>query len=361
MRLEDTLFALSEMSGMSGFEYRIAGEIAQMFELAGCEASIDKMGNVIAVMRCGKPNARRIMLDAHMDEIGLMVSDIDERGFLKFVNIGGVDERILPGCEVTVHGDSDIYGIIGIKPPHIQSADENKKVVPIDELVIDIGMDTKAAKGVVSVGDSVTFLQKPFMLGDSQAGSDHLDNGQQENRQLAGKSMDDRAGVAVLLYAAHKLNNTELDTDVYFVASVQEETNMTGAITAAYAIDPHAALVIDVTHGITNDNSDRAFALGEGVSMSVGPNVHPKLNTLIHGIANKLCVSAAPEIDGGSTGTNAWAVQVSREGVPTAVISVPLKYMHSPTEVLSIGDLQACADIVAEFAVLAGKECNQCF
>jgi len=350
MNLREVIIKLSNLRGMSGFEYRIAPCVAEMFADIGCSAEIDAMGSVIAVLKCGKSGANcsvkrnnfRIMLDAHIDEIGLMVAGIDSRGFLRFINIGGVDERILPGCEVTVHGsDGDIYGVIGIKPPHIQSADENKKVVPIDELVIDIGMDAEAAKNAVNVGDAVTFAQEAFCL---------------QGGQLCGKSMDDRAGIAALLYAAEVLAKRERDADIYFVCSVQEETHMTGAKTAAYAIDPHAALVIDVTHGITADNSDRAYACGGGAVMSVGPNVHPALNRLIGGIAEELGgddKTIEIEVDGGSTGTNAWAVQVAQIGVPTAVLSIPLRYMHSPTEVLDIADVAKVGDIAAEFAARA--------
>jgi len=341
MNLRETIKMLSNMHGMSGFEYRIAPRIEEMFKNIGCDTHIDKMGNVIAVLKCGEPGAKRIMLDAHIDEIGLMVSDIDRRGFLKFINIGGVDERILPGCEVAVHGENgDIYGIIGIKPPHIQSQDESKKVVPIDELVIDIGMDADTARAAVNIGDAVTFAQSAIAL---------------QSGQLCGKSMDDRAGIAALLYAAEILAKRGLEADIYFVCSVQEETHMTGAKTAAYAIDPHAALVIDVTHGITADNADRAFAAGGGAVMSVGPNVHPELSRLISDIAEKLETTIDIEVDGGSTGTNAWAVQVSQIGVPTAVLSIPLKYMHSPTEVLDVADVAAVGDIAVEFAVRIGE------
>ena len=343
MNLRETITTLSNLHGMSGFEYRIAPCVAEMFTDIGCDTQIDAMGSVIALLKCGKSGAKRIMFDAHMDEIGLMVSDIDSRGFLKFINIGGVDNRILPGCEVLVHGaGGDISGVIGIKPPHIQSEDENKRVVPIDKLVIDIGMDAEAAKNAASIGDAVTFAQAAFEMQSPLASQDG---------QLCGKSMDDRAGIAALLYAAEILAKRERDADLYFVCSVQEETHMTGAKTAAHAIDPHAALVVDVTHGITADNSDRAYAVGSGAVMSVGPNVHPELNRLIRGIAEKLEKTIEIEVDGGSTGTNAWAVQVAQIGVPTAVLSIPLKYMHSPTEVLDIADVAAVGDIAAEFAV----------
>lgn len=334
MEVEAVLRQLSEMHGISGFEGGVAAAVAELFAPFVDEVTTDALGSVIAVKKSKKQGAKRIMLDAHLDEIGLMVTKIDEKGFLKFTSVGGVDERILPAREVVVHGKRDIPGIIGIKPPHLQSADESKKTLKMEELAIDIGMDENAAKNVVEAGAWVTFSQAcaPLMHG-----------------QLTGKSFDDRASVCALLYAVQMLADEPLDADVYFVLSAQEETNLGGAKCAAYSIEPDAALVIDVTHAKTPDHGECPFEVGGGVAYSLGPNVHTPFAKLIKALAEELGVGAKEEVDGGSTGTNAWAVQVSRTGVATAVLSLPLKYMHTPTEVVSAADIAAAGELACAF------------
>lgn len=331
---EKILKYLSGLKGVSGFEREASEAVSEMFAPYVNEIYTDTLGNLVAIKRSKKRDARRIMLDAHIDEIGLMVTGIDEKGFLKFTNIGGIDERILPAREVVVHGRRDVSGVIGIKPPHLQSADENKKTLKTDELAIDIGMDEQGARAVVEAGDPVTFLQECVSL---------------LNGQAAGKSFDDRAGVCALLLAAKNLSDEQLDVDVYFVISVQEETNLAGAGCAAYSIAPDAALVIDVTHAKTPDNAECDFETDGGVVCSLGPNVHAPFAALIAALAAERGISAKEEVDGGSTGTNAWAVQVSRTGAASAVLSLPLKYMHTPTEVVSVKAIESVSELAAEF------------
>lgn len=332
--IENVLSELSGIYGVSGFEDNIAKRIRCLFEPYTDSVTTDALGSVSAYKGCGKKNAKKIMIDAHMDEVGLMVTDIDEKGFLKFTSMGGIDERILPACEVVVHGKTEVPGIIGIKPPHLQGADESKKTLGIDKLAIDIGMNKEKAKQLIEVGDTVSYAP----------GISRLLNG-----QVSGKSFDDRAGICALIYAAEKLSHEKLNADVYFVASTREETNLAGAKCAAYTINPDCALVIDVTHGKTPDNTDCAFDVGRGVAYSLGPNVHTPLAKLIKSLAEKKGIDAREEVDGGSTGTNAWSVQISRGGVATAVISIPLKYMHTPTEVASLGDIEDAGELVYEF------------
>ncbi len=335
-KLADTLCELSGMHGVSGFEDKVAKRVKELFEPYVDEVYISALGSVIAHKKSKNPNAKKVMLDAHMDEIGLMVTKIDEKGFLKFTNVGGIDERILPASEVIVHGKKDVGGIIGIKPPHLQSDDENKKTLKIDDLAIDVGMDEAEARKYIEVGNSVSFAQSAAEL---------------LNGQITGKSFDDRACVCALLDAAEKLSGQELDVDVYFVISTREEISLAGAGCAAYEISPDCALVIDVTHAKTPDNSSCGYDVGECVSYSLGPNVHTPLAKRIKDIADKLGIDAREEVDGGSTGTNAWSVQVSRLGVATAVVSLPLKYMHTPTEVCSLDDLVSVGKIAYEFVM----------
>lgn len=340
MDIKDIVTALCEKEGVSGSEDAVARAVMELYRPFVDEVWIDISGSVIAVKRCGKPNAKRLMLDAHIDEIGLMVTEIDEKGFLRFCSIGGVDERILPACEVIVHGRRDLSGIISVKPPHIQTDEEMKQSLKIEDLAIDVGLDTQAASELVAVGDSVTFFRRPFSLSGGQ---------------FTAKSLDNRASVAALIYAAKQLSDKQLDIDVYFVSSVQEETGLAGATTAAYKIDPTCALVIDVTHGITPDNSQDAFEVGEGPAVSMGPNVSFVLCEMLTKIAKEAGISLHPEVSGGNTGTNAWAVQISRTGIAVAVISIPLKYMHTPVETASLNDIKAAGELAAMFASAASK------
>ncbi len=343
MKLKAELKKLSASVGVSGFEHTLAKEIADLFAPYVDTVKIDALGSVIAHKKSHKKHAPKIMLDAHMDEIGLMVTKIDEKGFLKFTAVGGVDERILPSALVTVHGKKKLTGVIGIKPPHIQQAGENEKSLAIKDLSIDVGLAPDKVNEIVQVGDFISFAQKPHML---------------KNDFLCGKCMDNRAGVVAVLEAAKQLASLALDADVYYVLSVQEEFTLGGAKTAAYGIGADVALVLDVTHAKTHDNSEGLEA-GAGLSYSIGPNVSPVLENWICKCAKKAEIPIFPEVDGGSTGTNAWSVQTVGSGVATAVISIPLKYMHTPTEVLNLADVSRAGDLAAAFVKKAAKHAEK--
>ena len=328
--MKDLIKTLSDMRGISGFEYRIADKIKAMFEPYADSVTIDALGSVIAVKKCGKENAPRLMIEAHCDEIGLMVTDVTDEGFLTIANVGGVDQRTLPSTEVVVHGRRDLWGVIGIKPPHML---EDGKTVKISDMAVDTGLDARTVKSLVTVGDSVSLAQSVGEMGV----------------QMSGKSFDDRASVAAILTVMKNIENDDLNIDVYAVAAVQEEVGLRGGKTASYGIDPDMAIAIDVTHGITPDNSERAFEVGEGLTISVGPNIHPFLAKRLFETAQKHNIKANAEVDGGETGTDAWAIQIARDGVPTALLSMPLKYMHTSVETLYISDVEDVARLITEF------------
>ena len=322
---------LSDMRGISGFEYRISDKIAELFMRYADEVRTDALRNVIVVKECHKPGAPKIMIEAHMDEIGLIVTSITDDGYLTFASVGGVDERTLPSTEVVVHGRRDLNGVIGIKPASMLEAG---KTVKMKDMAIDIGLDGEKARSLVAVGDSISLAQSVGALG---------------KKQWSGKSLDDRASIAAILTAMKKLKNADLNVDVYAVAAVQEEVGCRGAKTAVYGIDPDMAIAIDVTHGITPDNSNNAFKVGGGATISVGPNIHPKMAQRLFDTAKKYEIKVETEIDGGPTGTDAWVMQVSRAGVPTALLSIPLKYMHTSVETLAVSDVKAVAKLLTRF------------
>lgn len=320
------------MRGVSGFEYRLNQSIADLFLPYCDETRIDPLGSVIAVKYCGKANAPKIMIEAHCDEIGLIVTSITDEGFLTFANVGGVDQRILPSLEVVVHGRHDINAVIGILPDRLL---EEGKTVKMNKMAIDAGLPADTVKELISVGDSVTIAQSIGVLG---------------KKQWSGKSLDDRASVAALINAMERLQGKQLCADIYAVAAVQEEVGCRGGKTTAGGIRPDIAIAIDVTHGITPDNSGNAFETGSGTAISVGPNTHPLLTKRLFDIADKHNIKYTIEACGGETGTDAWEIQTARGGgVVTALLSIPLKYMHTSVETLAVSDVKATARLLAEF------------
>ncbi len=328
--MKKTIEKLSNMRGVSGFEYLITDEIKKMFMEYADEVYTDTLGSVIAHKKSNVKNAPKIMIEAHCDEIGLIVTDITEDGYITFANVGGVDNRILPSLEVVVHGKKDINGVIGIKPDNLLEKD---KTVKIKDMAVDTGLDAKTLKELVSVGDSITMAQSVGALG---------------KKQWSGKSLDDRAGVAVLVNVMKALKNEDIEAEVYAVSAVQEEVGCRGAKTAAFSVNPDLAVAIDVTHAITPDNSDGAFKTGSGVVIATGPNIHPKLYKKLVSLCEDNKLKYEIEVEAGDTGTDAWEIQTARDGIPTALLSIPLKYMHTSVETMSLSDIKTTAELLVQ-------------
>ena len=329
--MREIIKKLSDLRGISGHEYRINKEIAKMFEKYADEVKIGPLGSVIALKKCGIENAPKVMLEAHMDEIGLIVTTITDEGYITFSNVGGVDSRILPMSEVIIHGTRDVLGIVGMPPKHMGDSDKSYK---LKDLMIDTAMSAEEVRKVISVGDSITLPQSVGELG---------------SHQFSSKTMDDRASVAAILKVMENLKDTQLNCDVYAVAAVQEEVGCRGGKTTSFGIMPDMAIAIDVTHGITPDNSENAVEIGKGTAMSKGPNIHPKLVKRLEETAKSHDIPYTIEIDGGATGTDAWEIQVSGGGIPVALMSIPLKYMHTSVETLAISDVMDTARVITEF------------
>lgn len=329
--MESILKQLSDLRGISGYEYRINEQIKSLIAPYCDEVRLDSLGNIIAFKK-GRTSKQKIMLEAHMDEIGLMVSEIDKNGFLGFINIGGVDPRILPASEVTVHAKRDLRGVIGAKPPHLLSSGEADKSVKISDMAIDTGLSYDEVCELVSVGDSVTLSQSV---------------GKMLNDTISLKTLDDRAGVCAVIEVFKRLG--EIDADLYASISTQEEVGLRGAKVAAFEIFPDMAIAIDVCHAITPDNSKNAFEAGNGTVITIGPNIHPKMAEKLFELAKKYDVKTNTDVDDGDTGTDAWAIQVTKTGVPTALLSIPLKYMHTSVETMSMSDFEATIALIEHF------------
>jgi putative aminopeptidase FrvX len=323
--------------GVSGYEFMNQKAVAEeaMKGLVD-EIRSDTFGNVIGLKRGqGEGERPRIMLAGHMDEIGLMVTKIEEKGFLRFTQVGGVDPRILPGHEVIVYGKRPLTGLIGVKPPHLTPPGEADKAVKMWDLAIDVGLPEAEVRELVTVGDVVTFKrQVTELMGDV----------------LSGKSMDDRAGVAVILVALDNLTKYKVQADVYAVATTQEEIGLKGAITSAYGIRPHIGIAIDVCHAETPGVPEwRTSAMGKGPAVAMGANIHPKVYAGLEKAAKELGIAIQPEPAPAATGTDAWGIQISAEGVATGLVSIPLRYMHTSVETLAVGDVEKAGRLLAAF------------
>lgn len=335
----DYTAVLSELSlfpAVTGHERDFSLFLKELFAQFCDEVEVDRFYNVIATKKGFGKEKKRIMVSAHMDEIGLMVRSIEDGGFIGFTNMGGVDVKILLAQEVIIHGKKDIVGVIGAKPPHLLKPEETKKAVKLDKMVIDTGMKTESLKDIVSIGDVITFRAEPFIL---------------QERRFSSKSIDNRCGIAAMIRAMEELSKLHHFHDVVFTASVQEEVGLRGAVTAGYNVQPDIAIVIDACHGdIPDASKDEIFSLGKGPAVSIGPNLHKNATRKLIDVAKEENISYQTDVEPGETGTEAWALQVSRSGVPTVLISIPVRYMHTTVETLQVSDMKNAGILAARFA-----------
>ena len=331
---------LSAAPGPSGFEGAVARVALDMLSPLVGEAYLDRMGNVVGLRPCGKPGAKKVLLDAHLDEIGVIITG-QEEGYLRFAPLGGVDPRMLPNRELTVLTNPPRLGVVACLPPHIQSREDMDKSQPISELYLDLGLTEEEAKAI-PIGTPAVYRTGCLALGKDL---------------LSGKALDDRACFVLLLRALELLEGEELDVDLVVLGSTQEETHSTGAITAAYGLRPDLCVAVDVTHGDSPDASkDKTFPLGKGPVIGLGPNCTKWICDLMRRCAKEMDLNVQLEVMSGSSGTNGWPLQVSREGIATGVLSLPLRYMHTPIETAHQGDMEDTARLLAQFIRRVGKE-----
>lgn len=337
MSLDELLEKLSNACGVAGREGEVKGIMIELLRPYVDEVRVDKLENVIGI-RKGSRGAAKVMLAAHMDEIGLMVKTISKEGFLQFTKMGGIDDRILLAQKVTVFAEKGpLHGIIGSKPPHIQKEDERKKAISYDELFIDVGAGSQeeAREIGVRVGDPVGFEVKFAKI---------------RNDVAIGKAFDDRVGCAVMIEALKQLDKT--DCTIYAVGTVQEEVGLRGAGTAAFGIYPDVGIALDVT--VAGDvpgvkEFEAPVKMGKGPSLTVadyGLITHPKVLRLLIDTAEELKIPY--QLETGLPGsTDAARISLTREGVPSGSISVPTRYIHSPASMLSLKDAEKAAKLTA--------------
>jgi endoglucanase len=327
---------LVEARGASGYEAEVREVVRKRFNEFAHEVQVDAMGNLIALRRGEGASGGRpcIMLAGHMDEIALMVTRI-EKGFLQVTQIGGFDPRVLFGQEVVVHGSRELPALVVSIPPHFTDPSEREKPVPLDKLYVDVGLPQDAVEAAVHVGDVMTLRGRFIPLAGGY---------------VAGKSMDNRAALAAIVLCLEELSRRRHSWNVFAVATVQEEVSMAGAVTGAYGIDPTIAVAVDVTFGMQPGLSpSETVKMDGGPSIAVGPNIHPVLRERLSAAALALEIPHQTEVIAGPSGTDAWAIQVSRSGVPCGLIGIPVRSMHTPVETVCLRDIERSAKLLAEF------------
>ncbi|MBN2285168.1 MAG: M42 family metallopeptidase [Tissierellales bacterium] len=351
--LAKSLIILDNIMGVSGYEERVGEEIKAQLEGYCDEIKVDNLGNHIFIKR-GKSSNFKIMICAHMDELGFIVKYIEDDGKIRFAPIGYHDKRILLSQEVIIQANKVIIqGVINTKPLHLSSASDMEKNAEIKDMFIDIGTETrKETEDLgVRIGDLISFDKKGTFLNNTDT--------------YCGKSVDDRAGCAVLVEVMKRLKEHDTEATIYGVGSVMEEIGMRGARTATYNIEPNLAIVLDVTpaNGIPGvENKDVSIFMGKGPAIKfyewdpgnsmAGVAVPKKITDALISVAEKYNIPYQREVLINAA-TDAWGIALSRTGVPTGVVSIPSRYIHTTTETVNIKDLENTVELVLHYILEA--------
>jgi len=323
------------LEGVSGFESPVAERAAGYLREYCTEVRVTPLHNVLGLRECGKPDAPRLLLDAHLDQIGFVVSCIDKGGFLRFSTCGGFDPRVLLGKEVVVLAGEHIPGIIACLPPHLQTREDAEKSVETQDMVIDTGLDEAHVRERIRVGTPVMLQNTPFVLQGSFFGA---------------AGLDDRISFAAILYALSLLRDKQLSVDLIVLGSAQEERSAFGAMTGAYSARPDYAIAIDVCHAVTPDSPKyRAVDAGSGAQISMGPHLNPKVTKDLIRAAQENGIPYTLEVEEGHTGTNITPIQLVQFGIATGLLGIPLRYMHTPVEVVKLCDAEAAGRLLAAY------------
>lgn len=331
----EKLERLTVLPMVAGFERIQAEQVRTLFAPLCDEIEVDSFGNVIGLIRCGKPQSKTVLLDAHLDQIGFVVTEVLDGGFLRFRSVGGVDPRMLLGTDIVI-GTQDClrYGVVSCKPPHLLSASESDKAVPMEEMCIDTGL--LDAKSCIPVGTPLWFpadeAHRPLLTKDA----------------ITAPSLDDRAGAAAIAHALERLQKVDLSVDIAVLLSVQEEVTALGATIGTYRIRPDYAIAVDVSHAKTPD-APGEFEYGGGVMIGMGPNMNRALTRALIRTAKAEDMDYQIEVMEGHTGTNAWPMQIVGLGTAQAILSIPLRYMHTPVETVQLSDVESVGDLLYHF------------
>lgn len=336
MNIKETLFALSSADGVGNL--REASDLAYDLLKEYCKTEKSDTLTVIGYLK-GESDYT-LMLDAHIDQIAMIVTDIDDNGFLTVAKSGGIDIRALPSRRVTVHGKEKVAAVFCATPPHLSSGE--KEYTDIADIKLDTALGAKA-KEIISIGDYVTFSGDPTEL---------------LGTRVSGRSFDDRAAVACLIEVAKRLKDKKLPLNVAFVLSDGEELGMRGIRPAAFKVDPNEAIAIDVSFGDgIGISEDECGKLGEGGMIGISPALDRKISQKLIKTAKDNNIPYQTEVMGERTGTNADMIAVSRQGVRTCTLSIPLRNMHTEVETLDIKDLDSVCELLCAY-ILSGGAMN---
>ncbi|GJG69150.1 hydrolase [Prevotella lacticifex] len=339
--IKDILLDILAIPSPSGNEQLLTKKFADFVAPMVDRVTVDTIGNVIAY-RKGNGSGKRVMIVAHADEVAMMVTYIDDNGFVHFQEVGAVDTNILPEQIVEIHHvGKTVAGVIGKKPLHLQEKSEYAKDWATEELWIDLGVKSKAeAEKLVEVGDYITYKTQPFFL---------------QSNNIVSKSLDDKSGLAVMMEVAQCLKDESVDDDIYFVASVQEELGARGAQVAAQSIKPDIAIAVDTTHAVDypSVSPERIgdISLGKGVVVTKGPNIDLSLAQQLTKIARESDINFQLQAISHQTGSDINPIQLVEAGVKTALLSIPLRYMHSPNEVACLEDMMSAGELLKKFCM----------
>lgn len=340
MRKESLEFLrkLLDTPSPSGFEREAQKLVRSEMEKFADEVRTDVLGNVIGVVNPeGRP---RVMLAGHVDEIGFMVKYIDDQGYIYFAPIGGVDAHLVPGERVYIHTkNGPILGVVGKKPVHLMEAKDRERVVPLHEQWIDIGArDKKEAQKLVRIGDPITFA----------VGFQRL-----QNDLIVARGTDDKMGAFVVTEALRRLSRRRPKAAVFAVSTVQEEIGLRGARVSAFGIEPDVGIAVDVGFATDYPTIDKRrigeVSLGKGPILHRGANINPKVEELLFKAAEEEGIPYQLTGEPRGTGTDANIIQLTRAGVATGLVSVPNRYMHTPSEVISLSDLENAVRLLVAF------------
>lgn len=331
------LKSLLSVSGLSGYEAPVANLIQEKWTPLVDEINVSRVGSLHGLKRgTGKSPRPSLMIATHMDAIGMRVSKIVD-GFLHITHVGGIDVRALPGAEVTVHAsgsEEELPAVITLPPARFLPESAGDKIL-MEYLLVDTGLLPREVERRVHVGDLVSFANEPLELA---------------GEVLSGHSVDNRAAVAALTVCLQELQNKPHSWDVWAVATVQEETSLLGASTSAFELRPQIAIAVDGSFAKGPGASGwQTSAMGKGVGLCIGPNMHPFLHKTFKELAERLEIPWFLDVTVSHSGTDAFAIQVTAEGIPTALVEFPIRYMHTPVESVALKDIQRTGRLLAEF------------
>lgn len=341
MTTEQLCYTLAEISGTPGDEHKVAEFVRQKLEEYNFTTYIDPLGNVIGN---NNGSGKKILLAAHTDQVGLVVRGIDNKGFLLFDKIGGIDLRVLTGSEVIVHGKEELFGVICSTPPHLLTEEEKKSGIDISKLAIDVGYNREQIKSLVSPGDRVTLKNIQLKL---------------LNGNISSAAFDDRACIAVILAALEKVKDKIKSVNLSVLFSVQEEVGLVGAKTGAFSVMPDQAIVLDVGFG-DDPYTDKSLtiSMNKGPSIGISPVLDKGLCSELTQICKNTAIPYQHDVMNGRTGTDADSISINGCGVKTALISLPLRYMHTANEIINIADIESTAKLLSEFLLKKEAENN---